>query len=411
MATCKSVNFNALLAAFCLASLLFLMPNAAASNVTISIKQLKLGEIYLNYPFVVQQYDIMNITVGFKNIGSVTFKERMIVDIVNWTLGKYASFQDGSFTLIPGDMKTFKIKYIPTITGYQWIYVNATYEKQIAEAWGSFYVQPYPTPTIPAAPSAAAGPGAAAGPVEAGMVSMALSYPSEVEVAKGQSYLIYMMVENTGTKYGNASLNNIMFFAKGLGIPFSVVPQAIYKLESGKSSFFMITLNVPRNIDIGTYRLDFTVMSDELRRNGSISIGVVELPIKEEVYRTIQNYRFIIARLEGELDHAEAEGVNVTVARQYLGLAKVNVDEAQRLYDIEDYEKALDILKTAKKNIEMCVLELALAREKLYRLFLPATPFAIIVIVLLVIITLLFFIFARRRRKEKERELEEEKAK
>jgi len=377
--------------------------SASGSDIDLDIKTVIDGIIIsIEHPYYVDLYESMPIRIVFKNIGSVEYQERITFDIVNWSLDTLATFYDGYFTLKPGEERAYNTSYIPTVSGYQWIHVKVSFLDEEVEGWSSFYVYPKTKASEVSEPSLGEGVVGPSEP-EIGIPVMKLNYTERVDVSKGQSYLIYLMVENMGARFGNVSLDNIIFFAKSIGIPFSVVPDRIHKLEPNGTGFFLITLNVPAKIDAGEYALDFTVMSDETQKKGKIYITVKELPIKEEIWRTIQNYLFIIERLKLEIRQASSEGANVSIAERYLNESIINVNDAIDFYNIEDYDGAKKRLVTARGNLERCVLELALARADLFRITLPAyVTILLIVLVIIAVTTALFFIYVRRRKKKRE---------
>jgi len=391
----------------CAFSILLIQPLTMAENgpdVSVGIRQVIDGEIiHLQYPFVVDLYETMRINVTFKNTGSVQYQERISMDIINWSLYVLSSFYDGYAVLSPGESRFFEITYIPTVSGYQWIYVKVAFGGEEKEAWGSFYVRSGEEPIIPPTPPGPSDVPVGPAPPQGSDPVMRINYTRSIEVDQGQSYLLYLEVENLGSKHGNISLDNIMFHAKSFGIPFSVVPEKIHKLEKGQSGFFVVTLNVPNNMVPGEYVLDFTVISDRASRPGKISINVKELPVKEEIWNTIQNYLFIIERLKVEIKEANLEGVNTSFAEYYLNSSITAVDEATELYEKGDFDNAKGRLTGARSYIERTVLELALARAELLRIVLPAyVSLLLVVLIIIAILTVMFFLYVRRRKKERE---------
>jgi len=391
----------------CVLSFLLTQPATTAENgpdVSLGVQQIIDGEImHLQYPYAVDLYETMRINVTFKNTGSVQYQEKISMDIINWSLYVLSSFYDGYSLLEPGESRFFAVTYIPTVSGYQWIHVKVDFGGKEKEAWGSFYVRSGEEPIVPPTPpdydDVTPGPA----PPQGSDPVMRLNYTRNIEVDQGQSYLLYLEVENLGSKHGNISLDNIMFHAKSFGIPFSVVPEKIHKLERGQSGFFVVTLNVPNNIMPGEYVLDFTVISDRASRSGKIDINVKELPVKEGVWSTIQNYLFIIERLKVEIKDAKAEGVNTSFAEYYLNSSITAVDESIELYEKGDFENAKGKLTGARSYIERTVLELALARAELLRIVLPAyVSLLLVVLIIIAIMTAMFFVYARRRKKERE---------
>jgi len=208
-------------------------------------------------------------------------------------------------------------------------------------------VLPYTAPTT-TTEEADAGAGAGrTGDREVGKAVMTLNYSDSVVVGKGESLLMFVEVM-AGAVTGNQSLNDVIFRGKSMGIPYFVTPDKIYRIEAGKESFFLITLNVPRAIDAGEYFLQFSVASDETHKNGTIKVNVKELEEKEDLWRIIQNYRFIIARLKWEMRQASLDGANVTAASDFLFKAENEVDAAESFYNDSNYDATKEQLALAK---------------------------------------------------------------
>jgi len=388
---------------------LFVLPSyssaATSTDLGLGVESvLRGGIVHISHPYIIEQYDLMRIGVAFRNTGSIDLQERIEVSVLNFSMEPIIYFYDTYFDLKPGEERYFSVTYIPTESGYQWVYANASYDSRLAEAWSGFYVTPFTaTPVFePSGPSVT--PTVPVVVEEIGLPLMVIEYEDKIEVNKGHSYLLYVMVNNTGVRYGNISFNNILFLGKSIGIPFNVAPEIIHKLETGKSSIFLITLNVPLEAEADDYFLDFTVRSDETEKNGTIQITVKELDIKKEVWRTIQNYLFIIERLKLELRQAALDGANVSIAGSYLDEATTKVNSAISFYDREEYESAMEELNLARNDLERCVLELALARAELLKIVLPGY-FSLVIIILIILstITALLFIFVRRRKRRRER--------
>ncbi|UCD07203.1 MAG: hypothetical protein JSW41_05255, partial [Candidatus Aenigmatarchaeota archaeon] len=353
----------------------------------------------LNYPFIVDQFEMMTITARMKNTGSIGISDRIeIYILIENATNILHSFNDRYVTLLPGESRVFTTTYAPYNSSFHWIHAVPTYGN-VAEAWGIFYVTPYAEilPEIPPGP-----PGA---PIitfeeEFGFSNITLEYENEIEVTKGQSYLVYLFVKNTG--YGNKSLKNVMFFAKLTGIPFDITPNKIDKISVDKSGMFLITFNVPYRIDTGTYSMEFTVKSDERERGGKINIHVKDLDIKELVERIIENYLYIIQKTKQQIEEVSADGKNVTLANWYLNKAEEELESAQQLYNIEEYEKAKDRLDVVRENLEMSIYELAMATIPMVPFLLPGYISTILIILISAAVAFVInFWYLRKRQKEK----------
>jgi hypothetical protein len=389
----------------CLFSSLLLCGVSSAIPVNTSVVPLMKGKITdIDHPYFIHLYQTLPASVGFKNMGSVPFDARISFTIVNESGHALANFTGGIYNYTPSQERTYYGNYIPVVSGYQWVYATVDYNLGRLEAWSSFYVWPRTTPVVIPPPTPGGDGVVQPSAPEYGLPSMRINYTERIDVAKGQTYLLYIKVENLGTRTGNMTLTNIIFYAKSMGIPFTVLPEKISTLVTNDTGFFLVTLNVPSSIDEGEYSLDFAVISDETLKSGTVNITVTELSELDEVWDSIQNYLFIIERLKTEIGEAAAGGANVTKAQRNLDLATSAVDDSIGFYNNDDYGAARSALGTARGYLEQCVLEIALAKADLLRFVLPA--YVTIILIILIIIaatTALFFFYTRRKKKEREK--------
>jgi hypothetical protein len=355
--------------------------------------------ILLDYPYTVTQYSSMNITALLKNSGgsgSLIKMETYILD-VNFTVKEV--FYDGYYNIIPGDERPFLSVYTPVNTGFYVIRTNTTFANRFVEAWGVFEVLPYYTP--PAEEEEVTGGGVTPAREEIGSPRMDVEYTNAIEIRKGQSFISYIKVKNTGT--GNKSLYDVTFFAKSMGLPFTVTPQQIARIGTGEYGIFLLTINAPLTVDSGEYSLDFNVTERRLYKTGSIKVTVVETDIMSDIYSTMMNYLYILQRLEIDAQTAFEGGKNVTSIQGYIVAADSLLREARRLYDSGDYYLAREKLKAVKTYLELIVSGLASISAPALMVLLPGfVSLLIILIVILASIPLLIIFYTRRRSKERE---------
>ncbi len=379
-------------------------------NLNLDIAAVPNAYIILDYPYVVTAYDSMNITAVFKNIGSTNAFIKMELYILDVNFSVQEVFYDGYASLLPSEDRFFGVTYIPNQTGFYVIHVNTTYSQgNVADAWGVFYVNPYYTPpsAAPEEEGAPYTPSPEEG--EIGTPDISLEYDNAVEVRKGQYYVSYIKVKNTGV--GNASLYDVMLYAKSMGIPFTITPQQIAKISSSEYGIFLISLNVPVNIETGEYLLNFNVTSREISKTGQIRITVKELDIMSEVYSTITNYLFIIQRFKIDVQRALEAGKDVTSVYDYLNKAESELNDAKTFYEKGDYYMAKERLDIVKKYLEMIVVELARITLPGIMIMLPAyITILLVVVIILCVVPVIFIIFTRKRAAKKSAKEAEETA-
>jgi len=353
---------------------------------------------YFSYPYIVNQYYPLNITVEFTNIGSIEFQEKIEIYILDQYFSNVSSYYSGYKSLIPGERTSFKATHTPTESGYFWIYVRIPYDGEVEEAWGTFYSIPYRLPTTAPAEEAVA-PSAPPGP-ERGLIDMWLEYPEKVTLTQGQSTLIYVTVQNIG----NVTLHNLMLLATIKDIPFDINPKSVSILTPDSTLIFLFSINVPIETSVGTYPIDFYVRSDEISKEGQISLTVMEMEIVEEVDQTIMNYLFLIKKIRTEIEKLSLEGKNVTLCSQLLEKAEQEIQAARDFYELKKYQEAKDRLEKVKKVLEQTVICLAYATIPPMLVVIPGYVSFLAIIIVLIIIPLILFLLYKRRREEEEKE-------
>jgi hypothetical protein len=243
------------------------------------------------------------------------------------------------------------------------------------------------------------GPGITPPVVETGKTEMTLEYPKEVNVSRGQSATLYMIVSNTG----NRTLRSIRFLGSA-PFPFVIDPTVISKLSPGFTGIFIISINIPIDIDEGSHNLNFNVYSDRTNMTGEIKINVQEISIKDEVWQTILNYRYLIERINGAMELAELEGKNVSEVRRILNEARGELKVAETLYFQSKYYEAKEQLKIVKERLVEAVRLLALLDIPLIPILLPVYISMIVILIVSVLIVIYFFFIYKKKKKKEESE-------
>jgi hypothetical protein len=367
---------------------------------SVGIKQLELGKIIgLDHKPTVKEYDALNITAVFRNVGSVSFSERMTITIEDINLTTVLNtFQDSTFTLLPGEERAFKVVHYPTLTGFYWAHLNVSYDGKRDQLFSLFFVEQLYAPVSEAPVPGLPAPGTPKPPrIEVGTPAMNVNYPQEILLSQGQSSLLFVILENAG----DVSLNNIKFLGTSEGFPFLAEPKIITKLSEGRAAIFSVSLSIPVSLESGDYFLDFSIVSDEMIKNGRIKIRVEELSIRDQVWQTILNYRFLIQKLRGEAEKAAGEGKDVSAVKESIRDASRLLKKAEQLFFQGKYFESRDQLFVVKNKIIEVVRLLALLGVPVFMVTLPGLiPVMLLVIVAAVVSFYAVLVFRKRRLKE-----------
>lgn len=380
---------------------------APSQQLSLNIGSVLEGRItHFSYNYILRIYESVNITLEFTNFGSVDLTERMQIDILDMNLSTITSFYDDQTRLVPGTKRSLKAIYYPNMEGYHWIRARVYYEDRIAEVWGAFYVFPPEIPeelppVIVYIPTTPLPPIIITPPEEKGFADMFLDYQKSIEIAQGQSAVIYVVVENTG----EVSLNNVMLSLSSGGLSFDVNPKIIPRLSPKFSGTFLVTINTYENTPVGNYTVFLTARSDEVTKEGEISVEVKRMVVEEELYQKILNYIYLINKVGQEIEKASLEGRNVTLASQHLEDAKGEIEKAKKSYGDKDYVKTREYLGNVKKSLELAVMELALSATPRILYLSPMYYLLLLIILLIITITLIWFLIFYKRRKKKEKEI------
>jgi hypothetical protein len=384
----------------------------AINQIYLSIKSYVKGEItaFVYDTFIdLEEAEKQVIFVEFTNTGSENYTAQIEENLYLYDdgqLNEVAYYYDSSVFLFPGMKRAFNTTYTPMQNGTYYIKVKASYGSRRTEVWGSFYagyIIPNYTPGPP-------GPGPPAGPgkgwelpppilvyVEAQPDDLSLEYPEELELYPGQNILTSINLRNIG----NDTLHEIKLYLSTTNmIDIDISPKQIYYLERNEASLFLLDIDTEPEIPIGTYLIDFQIVTREIKKEGTISLKIVpyNLTLEDEVRRIILNYEYLITELEIDLLEAYLKGVDTTQAEESLDLAKINLEAARSYFNLGDYGKAMEILDEVKENLKDCVFLLAQAS---FMLFVPPAFSPIWILIIAVFIGFLFLFLQKRRKKKK----------
>lgn len=367
----------------------------------VSIKETLKGKINLDYQPYINITDVQNITAEFINVGSVPLTERIEETIYYYNetrLNPVAYYYDSSAYLNPGSRRIYKTVFTPPYYGTYYIKVRAPYDTKVAELWGVFTVVYYvelPPPIVIVVPPSRPGEITYI-TLEPGIPRLSLQYQNYYDLYPGQSLMISIIVNNTGT----ANLYNLRLSTSTTSLIITDVnPKVVSSLATNKSELFLISLTIPKDIQPGTYPLIFEVLSDKTMETGTITLNIKseEVSIKDEVYQMLLNYEYLASEIEKKISDAISEGLDVSIAQRSFEKAKLNLKRAREYFNAGEYENAKEKLDEVKKGFEDTIFQLAHAKLKLY----VAPAFSPFIIVILAIVIAIVFLFALKRRKKK----------
>ncbi len=393
--------------------LLFFLPEritflAVQNNISVNISEKLSGRILLGYKEQLNFSELQSINAEFLNDGSIPLTEKMEVKIYYNREGKLetiAYYYDAQVSLKPAEKRVYRVNFLPPYIGTYYIRVRAPYDGKTAQAWGAFVVVYYPPPPpppqiiYPSPPVVVAPPP----PPEIGMAKVKLEYPERIEVAPGESALFHVIVKNVG----DVSLYNLRFSVyTSSEISVEITPMGINRLYPNETAIFLFSIQVSEKIAEGIHPFEFELITDKVRERRTILIEVKpkEIPVEEDLYKQIVYYEYLISEIQTEIDAAKLIGIDTSLAQIALNKAKINLDDAKTYYYEKKYDQVRLRLLEVKKYIEEAVLQLSLAKMKVYVVPAYFPIWILITAILLGIFFLLLLLFLRKkRRKEEER--------
>lgn len=366
-------------------------------SLSISVDEYIKGKIIgPDHNYTIKAYYPMNGSVVFRNVGSTTFDEqiRVTIEQYNNTSNVYKTYNDIEYELIPGQERFFKFVYYTNVTGLYWIHVNVSYAntKRVHKYSLFEVVELYPSTETTTETSS--GDGDADVSVETGTVNMTMEYDKEITVSRGKSVTMFLIIENTGGK----SLNNIKVFGTA-EFPFTVEPVMITKLSSEKVGIFLVTLNIPYNLDEGKYDFEFDVITDETKQSGSVKVNVQQLSICDEVKQLISGYKFIVQRIDGEIEKAKLDNKKVTEIVILLDKVKSELVIAEDLYSQGRCFESMDHLEIVRELLIEIVRLLALIGIPIS--FITMSGMISLALILLIIACVFMVLIYRKRKRKK----------
>ena len=405
--------------------------NTLLSEINVSINPFDSGRISLfNYPYEITQYSSMMINTEFLNIGSTTYTKSVLLEIGQYDANMTMLANRTGFTtsIQPGERSTDILRYTPL----HWLHLTVSYSDKTIDMWGTFYVKPYYSITVPSigtgddsgdgtgddvgtgGTGGSGGTGGTGGieiidwgsigypsydssESDSGRILVTLHHPDKVYVMSGESSVVYVLVNNTGTM----TLRRMMLLPRITGnIKIDAQSKNVQVLKGGQSAIFLIALDVPDDIDNRTYPLDFELFFDKGNRTGHVDVIVGNLPVDESLLNTILNYRYILTRLNGEMDALFLDGINITIVKKHISDAESALIIAKDYYDDNDYKSTRIYLEKTKGYIIDAVIELARLRNDKTLIVLAPTFWIFILLIIMMIIAISVIYIHKRKLKE-----------
>ncbi|MFH1473649.1 MAG: hypothetical protein ABIE55_02025 [Candidatus Aenigmatarchaeota archaeon] len=382
----------------------------AFSQIDLSIQSSTEVEILLfDYdPFIVlNPFEMQNISIEILNSGTEAYTAKIEAYVYFYEdsiLKEVAHYYDSDVYLTPGLGRYFSSTYAAYKQGFYYIKLKISYGTKRAEAWGSFYAgyityNTTPGPPGPYVPGGGGGGGGWTPPavyfVDAQPLGMDVNYSEKIYLYPGQSTLTNIKVKNIG----NQTLHELKFhFSASNILDIDVNPKQDYYLDINETVIFLMDIDTDSDIPIGTYPIDFEIITREVKGSYKINLNVIpyNITLEEEVRRRILNYEYLITELEIDILEAYMKDIDTTMAVESIDFAKINIGSAKNYFELGDYEKAMGKLDEVKENLKESVFLLAQAS---FMIFVPQafSPFWILIIA--VLLGLLFLFLLSRRKK------------
>jgi len=401
--------------------------NILLGEINVSINSMENGKIsYLGYPAENIQFSSIDFDIEFRNTGSTPYIKNTLLQIGTYdaNMTVIANRTGHTASMEPGDRIFETLKYTPLAYGFYWIHAIVYYGDSTADAWGSFYVNPYYAyvPPLPgpgdgtgdddgSSSGGDTGSGSSTGFLgdissaldlerfDYGRTLITLSHPDKIYVMSGDTSVVYILVNNIGTM----TLRRLMLLPRIIGnIAIDAQPMNIQTLKGGQSAIFMITLDIPADIEDGIYPMDLKVIANRINRTGHIDVVVGSFPLDESLMDIILNYRYIITRLIDEADSFNLAGENTTLLERYISDADSALILAKDYHDLKDYGQVRVYLKDTRGHLELAVIELARFRSS--DSLLSRAPMLLLAIAMIIIIAVsLIAVYVHKRGMKKDK--------
>ncbi|MFC2143031.1 hypothetical protein ACFLQN_01385 [Candidatus Aenigmatarchaeota archaeon] len=401
---------------FSFISLFYIIPfhstGLATAPIGVSVEGIMKGEITsLIYDPYITIGARENISTEFTNVGSELFTAKIYIYIFkfnNNSLLQLAEYADSSVQLYPGMMRHYSSTFIPNETGLYYIQVKVPYDTKNAETWAVFVVSDGEQNQTQGNGTGEGGAGGGAGTTTVtpsfsileAEPDMKLTYESTVQIIRGESYLYRIDIDNTG----NVDLFGLRpFISTTNKLNTEITPKIIQRVKKGKSTSFLISIDPDNDIELGSYTLFFSIITDRLKKDGRAEIEIIDEPfsLRDYLYNIILNYKLLILQIKNEIADAKMDGYDISVAEYYIEQADLDLNSAKNLFEQEKYDETKDKLYDTKENIKEAVFALANSMIIIFEAEAFPTFYVLLIIIIVIAIFLILFFWRKKKKKKK----------
>lgn len=308
--------------------------------------------------------EMVDIVNSLKNLGTENVTGNLSTKVLDPKSNQFllASWQQENISA--GEGKDYKINY--TVYGSEDV-GNYKIESEFllifdgsltrVKSFRVFEVRVCPITTVLPTPPGV--PGVPGVPVKK-IANISVEYPHRLNLTQDVEYTVFIKVTNVG----GVPIHNLFLKLESREIETEVLyPGLIPVLEINSSILFTTRLKVPAELKSGSYGIDWFVYSDEINKTGTILGDVRILGVREKAKDLIEYYIDLVNRLEKEIEDAEEECKNITLARGYLGQTKLEMETAKELFKLELYPETIEGLGLVREWIVKSAIELVKARS------------------------------------------------
>jgi PGF-pre-PGF domain-containing protein len=174
-------------------------------------------------------------------------------------------------------------------------------------------------------------------------------YPTDVIVFLNTTKEVNIKIKNSGYE----TLQNLKLIVQGLELAwFNISPSSI-DLNPNTTQEFKIELEIPHNALIKNYPVNILIKSDNFERSIQLNVNVLKIYDKNELEAKIEELGKNIKTMETDLEDLNATGKDITTTQLVLTLAKQRLDEAEQEMQIENYEKATELVYEVENTIKI----------------------------------------------------------
>jgi hypothetical protein len=217
-------------------------------------------------------------------------------------------------------------------------------------------------------------------------------YGTNISLAKGMIKIESVTVKNTG----QVNLTNISLFI--LGIPttwFNITPQNYKVLTPDDSVVFLINFNIPKDAQIGEYKITLSAFSATAEDKKSATITIFQ-SLKELLEYELNKIKMDLQELEIDIRVAEKQGKDVSSVRLFIDEIKTQINLTEDNLKNGRTEEALENIANAKNLIDRARDLLSKLEVLEVKKFFVIPSWLILIIVSIIISVLIFVVILQK---------------